>query len=117
MIEALTQAHGYTVKTTLLDTTTSDATNIDSNKSDKDIPTPIQSHQTRTILYTKPHNRKWDSKDSVYTDGSQVKGNNTLGAGGVNPRTHTITHIDIKSETLRHAINRAELASITVTLT
>ncbi len=32
----------------------------------------------------------------------------------VNPRTNTITHIDIKSQPERHAINRAELAAIAV---
>jgi ribonuclease HI len=92
------------------------ATRIDISTSYKDIPTPIQPHQTITILYTKTHNRKWDPKDFIYTDGSQVKGNNTLGAGVINPRTHTITHIDIKSQIGRHTINRAELAAITVAL-
>jgi hypothetical protein len=33
----------------------------------------------------------------IYTDGSQVKGNPTLRAGVVNPKTNSITHIDIKS--------------------
>ena len=34
----------------------------------------------------------------------------------VDPRTQTITHKDIKSQKERHAINRAELAAITVAL-
>jgi hypothetical protein len=55
-----------------------DATNIDSNMTYKDIPTPIQTHQTTKILNNQPHNKKWNPKDFVYTDGSQVKGNNTL---------------------------------------
>jgi ribonuclease HI len=38
------------------------------------------------------------------------------GAGVVNPRTNTITHIDIKSQLERHANNRAELAAIAVAL-
>ena len=106
------------MQTTLIDTTKLDTTNIDSSTFYKDIPTPIQTHQTTTILYTKPaHNRKWNRpKDFVYTDGSQVKGNNILRAGVVNPRTQTITHIDIKSQKERHAINKAELAAITVAL-
>ena len=112
----LTQAYGYTVQTTLIDTTPLDACNIDSSTSYKDIPTPIQTHQTTTILYTKPHNRKWNPKEFVYTDGPQVKGNNALGAGMFNPRTQTITHIDIKSQKERHKINIAELAAITVAL-
>jgi ribonuclease HI len=104
------------VKTILIDTPTSALTNIDNNTSYKDIHTTIQPRQTTTILYTKPHNRKWDSKEIAYTAGSQVKGNNTLGAGVVNPRTHTITHIGINSQTEKHMINRAELAAITVAL-
>jgi ribonuclease HI len=34
----------------------------------------------------------------------------------VNPRSNTITHIDIKSQPERHTINRAELAAIAVAL-
>ena len=64
MNKALTQAYGYTLQTILIDTTTLDATSIDSSTSYKDILTPIQTHQTATILYTKPHNRKWNPKDS-----------------------------------------------------
>jgi hypothetical protein len=78
---ALTQAYGYTMQTTLIDITALDATNIASRTSYKNIPTSIQTHQTTTILYTKPHNRKWNSKDFAYTDGPRVKGNNTLELG------------------------------------
>jgi hypothetical protein len=94
---ALTQAYGHKVQTTLIDTNKTDALNIDNNTSYKDIPTPIQTHHTPTILNTKLHKRKCNPKDFVYTDGSQVKGNNTLGAGVVNPRTTHVTHIEIKS--------------------
>jgi hypothetical protein len=113
---ALTQAYGYTVQTTLLDTNTTYACNIDITTSYADIPTPLQPHYTTTILNTKPHNRKWNPKDFVYTDGSQVKGNNTLGAGVVNPRTGHVTHVEIKSQNEKHTINRAELAAITTAL-
>jgi ribonuclease HI len=68
------------------------------------------------ILHTKPHNRKWNPKNFVYTDGSQVKGNNTLGAGVVNPRKEHITKVEIKSQKERHTIDRAELAAITTAL-
>ena len=108
--------YGYSVQTTQIETNTIDATNIDSNTTYKDIPTPIQAHHTTTILNTKPRNRKWDPKDFVYTDGSQVKGNNILGAGVFNPRTQHVTHTDIKSQKERHGINRAELAAITMAL-
>jgi hypothetical protein len=95
---------------------TLDVTSIDINTSYKDIPTPIQTRQTTTILNTKPHNKKWNPKDFAHTDGSQVKGNDTLGAGVVNPRTQHVTHIDIKSLKERHTINIAELAVITLAL-
>jgi hypothetical protein len=39
-----------------------------------------------------------------------------LGAGVVNPRINTITHIDIKLQPDRHTIKRAELAAIAVAL-
>jgi hypothetical protein len=49
-------------------------------------------------------------------DGSQVKGNPILGAGVVNPKTNTITHIDITSQPKRQTINRAKLAAIMMAL-
>ena len=116
MNTTLTQAYGHKVQTTLIDTNTIDALDIDNNTSYKDIPTPIQTHHTTTILNTKPHNRKWNPTDFVYTDGSQVKGNNTLGAGVVNPQKYHVAHIEIKSQKERHTINRAELAAITTAL-
>jgi ribonuclease HI len=97
-------------------TTRLDATNIDCNKSYANTPAPIQPRPNTTILQTKPHNQRWSPQDFVYTDGSQVKGNLTLRAGIVNPRTKSITHIDIKAQPERHTINRAELAAIAVTL-
>jgi hypothetical protein len=99
MNEKLTPSYGHTVRTTLLDATTSYANNIDKSLAYKDIPTPNQSHQTTTIIYTKARHIKWDPKDFLYIDGSEVKGNNTLKAGVVNPITHIITHIDIKITT------------------
>ena len=83
---ALTQAYGHIMQITLIDTNTIDALNIANNTSYKDILTLIQIHRTTTILNTKPHSKKWNPKDFIYTEGSQVKGNNTLGAGVVNPR-------------------------------
>ena len=104
------------MQTTLIGTNTIDALNIDNNTSYKDIPTPIQTRHTTTILNTEPHSRSWNPKDFFYTNGSQVKGNNTLGAGVVSPRTKHVTHIDIKSQKERHTINRADLAAITTAL-
>ena len=37
-----------------------------------------------------------------------------MGAGVINPATHNVTHIEIKSHPERHTINRAELAAIAV---
>jgi hypothetical protein len=90
-----------------------DATNTDYNKSYTNTPTPTLQRPKTTILQTKTHNRRWNF---VYTDGSQVKRNPTLGAGVVNPRSNPITHIDIKSQPERHTINRAKLAAIAVAI-
>jgi len=40
----------------------------------------------------------------------------TMGASIVSPRTHTTTHIEIKSQPERHTINRVELAAIIIVL-
>jgi hypothetical protein len=111
MNTVLTQAYGHTVQTTLIDTPKLDATNIDSITSYKDIPTPIQTYQTTTILYTKSHNRKWNPKDYVYTNGSQVKGNNTLGAGGGRP-ANTERHTHTNQITKRKTHNQQSRAGI-----
>ena len=58
----------------------------------------------------------WHPKDFVYTDGSQVTGNPTLGASIVNPTTYTTTHIEIKSRSERPTIIRVELTVITLAL-
>ncbi len=64
----LTQTHGQTVKTTLIDINKPYANITNSTTSYKDIPTPVQLEKTTTILHTKPHNRKWNPKNFVYTD-------------------------------------------------
>jgi hypothetical protein len=112
----LTQTYGLRTQTYMIDTTRPDATSIDSRKSYTNTPAPTQSRPNTIILQTTPHDRKWNPRDFVYTDGSLVKGNPILGAGVVNPRTNTITHIDIKSQPERHTINIAELAAIVVSL-
>ena len=93
-----------------------DATNIDCSKSYTNTPTPTHPRPNTTILQTKMHNRSWNPRDFIYTDGSQVKRNPTPGAGVINPRSNTITHIDTKSQPKRHTINRAELAAIALAL-
>ena len=95
---SLSQEYGQRLQTTKIDTTLSDAQNIDSSKSYTNTPTKVLSHITTEILQTKTHSRRWNPREFLYTDGSQVKGNPTLGAGVVNPNTNTITQIDIKSQ-------------------
>jgi len=58
----------------------------------------------------------WEPTDFIYTAGSQIKGNPTLGASVVDPKHNTTTHIEIKSQPERHTINRAELDAITTAL-
>ena len=82
----------------------------------QDTPTPVHPHTTTTIINTKPNNRKWNPGYFVYTDGSQIKGNSTVGAGVALPNTLTPTHIDIKSQPERHTINKAELAAMAAAL-
>ena len=66
--------------------------------------------------HIRPYHAAWNPKEYIYTDGSLVIGNPTLGASIVNPRTQTTTHFEIKSQPERHTINRAELAAITLAL-
>ena len=96
--EALIQSYDQRVNTTRIDKTKPDANDIDCNISYKDTSTPVHPPTTTTILKTNPHNRKWNPRDFVYTDGSQVKGNPILGAKVANPNTLITTHIDIKSQ-------------------
>ena len=63
-----------------------------------------------------PYHAAWNPTDFIYTDGSLVTGNPIMGASIINPRTHTTTHIEIKSHLERHTINRSELAAITIAL-
>ena len=71
---------------------------------------PNESSQIR------PYHGAWNPIDFIYTDGSPVTGSPILGASIFNPKTHTITHVEIKSQPERHTINRAELAAITLAL-
>jgi ribonuclease HI len=108
---------------------TGKTTPITLNLKQKD-PRHIDSHTTYTeqypytqnpqytplpLIYKKFH-AAWDPKRFVYTDGSQKRGNPTLGAAIVNPVTGITYHIEIKSQEERHTINRAELAAITLAL-
>jgi ribonuclease HI len=49
-------------------------------------------------------------------NGSQKAGNPTQGASVMNPHAQTTSNIEIKSQSERHTINKAELAAITVAL-
>jgi ribonuclease HI len=67
-------------------------------------------------LQVRPYHGAWNPTNFIYTDGSLVTCNPILGASIVNPKTHSITHIEIKSQPERHTINQAELAAITQAL-
>jgi hypothetical protein len=49
-------------------------------------------------------------------DGSLFTGNPVLEASIINPKTHTTTHIEKKSQPERHTISGAELADIIIAL-
>ena len=66
--------------------------------------------------HIRPYRAAWNPKEYIYTDGSLVTGNPTLGASIVNPSTQATTHIEIKSQPERHSINRAEIAAIILAL-
>ena len=66
--------------------------------------------------HIRPYHAAWNPAEYIYTDGSLVTGNPTLGASIVNPRTQTTRHIEIKPQPERHTINRAELAAIALAL-
>ena len=112
--EAITQAYDQIVRTTPIDNAKLDANEIDCDTSYKDTPIPIHLHTRTSILQTNAHNRKWNPKDFVYTDGSQMKGNPALGARVPTPNTLITTHVDIKSQPQRHKINKAEQTAIAV---
>jgi len=98
-IMILTQSYDKRVRTTRIDNTKSDANDIECNASYKDAPTPLHPHTKTTILQTNPHNRKWNPRDFLCTEGSQMKLNPTLGAGVTNPNKLITTHyINIKSQ-------------------
>jgi ribonuclease HI len=86
-------------------------------KTYKDIipnPPPHPTYSPPLIYHT--HHNRWNPKDYIYTNGSQVAGNPILGAAVVSPARGTTIHIRVNSNTERHTINRGELAAITVAL-
>ena len=94
-----------------------DPQHIDNSQSYTD-PYPETPTRTRhnTIYPIRPFQAAWNPNNYIYTDGSQKRGNPTLGASIVNPSTNTTTHINVKSQTERHIINRVDLTAITLTL-
>jgi ribonuclease HI len=75
---------------------------------------PTPSHIDTTPI--RHFHAAWTPTDFIYTYGSQIAGNPTLGASVVDPKHNTITHIETKSQPKRHTINKAELAAITTAL-
>jgi len=66
----LTREYGQRAQITTNDTTLSDEQNIDSSKSYTNTPTPALPHDTTSILQTKLHDRRWNPREFIYTDGS-----------------------------------------------
>lgn len=94
-----------------------DSPHLDSSQAYKDTyPSMPMSPHTTNLLSIRKYYAAWDPSDFIYTDGSHITGNPVLGASVIYPRTHTITHIEIKSQEERHTINRAELAAVTIAL-
>ena len=80
-----------------------------------DMEPPLPPPRERPPLIIHPHHPIWDNTKFIYTDGSKISGKPTLGGAVVFPEDRTI-RIEIKSQSERHTINRAELASIMVAL-
>ena len=73
---------------------------------------------THTPLHIRPHFPLWNKAEFVYTDGSVITGQPTIGAGVVFPgvQEDRVIRIAVISDTERHTINRAELVAIIVAL-
>ena len=80
-----------------LDLQMKDPQQIDSSQSCTDpyqeIPIQTPSHRRHPIRHFQA---AWKPSGFIYTDGSQITVNQTLGASIVNPITRTTTHIDVK---------------------
>ena len=59
-----------------------------------------------------PFARKLNPEDYIYTDGSLITGNPTVGAAITYPKENLTIRMKIESDPVRHTINRAELAAI-----
>jgi hypothetical protein len=94
-----------------------DPTYIDISHAYKDSYPSIPSRTyTNVPPQIRPYHGAWNPTDFIYTNGSLVTCNPIIGASIVNSKTHTTTHIEIKSQPGRHTINLAELAAITLAL-
>ena len=115
--DAFTKLEGAKTPAISLNLTMKDPQHIDNSQS-YTYPYPETPTRTchNTIYPIGPFQAAWNPNNYIYTDGSQKRGNPTLGASIVNPSANTTTHIDVKSQPERHTINRAELTAITLTL-
>ena len=115
--ETLSKLLGQDTQLITLNINLNDPTHMDSSLAYKD---PYPSISSRTYPIDPPQIRlyhaAWNPTDFIYTDRSLVTSNPTLGASIFNQKTHTTTHIGIKSQPERHTINRAELAAINIAL-
>jgi hypothetical protein len=94
-----------------------DTAQLDSRQTYKDpYPSIPMKASPNNPPHIRPNRAAWNPKEYIYTDGSLVTCNSIMGASIVNPITQSTTHNEIKSQTERHTINRAELAAITLAL-
>ncbi len=70
-----------------------DPTHLDNNQAYKDPYPSIPSTPTINVPEIRTYLAEWNPTDFIHTNGSMVKGNTTLGASIVSPRTHPTTHI------------------------
>ena len=115
--ETLSRLLGRDTHPITLNLNLNDPTHLDNSQTYKDpYPSIPSMPYTNDPPYIHPYHAAWNPTDFIYTYGSPVTSSPTLAASIVNPRTHTTTHIKIKSQPERHTINRTELAAITIAL-
>lgn len=78
-------------------------------------PPPLPHNLPPLKLYI--HKPRWDPNAFIYTDGSLVIGNPTLGGAIIDPIQSTTTCIKVYSQDERHTISRGELAAIARAIT
>jgi ribonuclease HI len=115
--DALNQSYGTTLTSIPINLNKKDAQHLSNRTAyTAPYPPPPLTPTRKDITPIRQFQAAWTPTDFIYTDGSQIKGNPSLGALVVDPLNDITNYIEIKSQPERHTINRAELAAITTTL-